>query len=252
MSATAIAFFSAVAVFAGGMFGLRLDQHLPPHHLSKDTQDAVRLTTTMLSVLTSLVLGLLIATAKADSDALDREFRGYAAELILLDTTLRDYGPAADDARALLRRYTARIVEEAWHRGPAPAPSAEGRPVTLLQRLRLDVLALEPEGAAQTWLRDQALLVATSLLRQRWEIIEQLGSTVSPLMLAVVVLWIVTIFTGFGLSTPRNATVMASFLVGAAAIGGAIFLIIDLNAPLDGFLHIPERPMIDALAHMQP
>ena len=251
MSALALALITAAAVFAGGLLGLRLDLHLPRHHLSKETQDAVRLTTTMLSVLTSLVLGLLIATAKEDSDALDRDFRGYAADLILLDGTLREYGPAAEGARDMLRRYTARLVEETWRPGSTPAALEEAAADTLLRRVRAGMLALEPAGPAQAWLRDQSLLVVTSLLRRRWEIIEQLGPSPRPLMLAVVILWIVAIFAGFGLSAPRNATVVASFLVGAVAIGGAIFLIIDLGGPLDGLLRIPERPMRDALMHMQ-
>ena len=250
MSAFALGLLVAAAVFAGGLLGLRLDLHLPRHHLGKETQDAVRLTTTMLSVLTSLVLGLLIATAKEDSDALDREFRAYAADLILLDGTLREYGPDAEGARELLRRYTVRLVEETWRPGASPALLEEAAAGALIRWVRTSVLALEPAGPAQTWLRDQSLVVVTTLLRRRWEIIEQLGPSVRPLMLAVVVLWIVAIFAGFGLSAPRNATVVAYFLVSALAIGGAVFLIIDLGGPLDGLLHIPDRPMRDALVHM--
>lgn len=250
MSALALALLTAAAVFAGGLIGLRLDLHLPQQHRSKETQDAVRLTTTMLSVLTSLVLGLLIATAKEDSDALDREFRSYAADLILLDGTLREYGPDADAARAMLREYAARLVEEAWRPGGSSAALEAAAAAALLRQVRAGLLALEPTGRAQPWLREQALLTTTTLLRRRWEIIEQLGPSVRPLLLTVVVLWIVAIFAGFGLSAPRNATVMASFLVGAVAIGGAVFLIVDLGGPLDGLLHIPERPMRDALAHL--
>jgi hypothetical protein len=250
VNALTLALLTAAAVFAGGLLGLRLDLHLPRHHLGKETQDAVRLTTTMLSVLTSLVLGLLIATAKEDSDALDREFRSYAADLILLDGTLREYGPAADAAREMLRRYAARLVEETWRPDGSRTALEEAAAATLLRQVRANMLALDPAGPAQTWLRDQSLAVVTTLLRRRWEIIEQLGPSVHPLMLTVVVLWIVAIFAGFGLSAPRNATVAVSFLVGAVAIGGAVFLIVDLNAPLDGFLHIHERPMRDALAHL--
>jgi hypothetical protein len=249
VSALTLGLLVAACVFAGGLLGLRLDRHLPGTHLTKETQDAVRLTTTMLSVLTSLVLGLLIATAKSDSDTLNREIRGFAADLILLHGTLRDYGPEADAPRGALRRYTARIVEEMWRPGSPPVVLEDTAAGTLLEEVRQGVLALQPTGPAQSWLRDQALLVATSLLRQRWQIIEQLGPSVRPLMLAVVVCWIAAIFVGFGLNAPRNATVVVSFLVGALAIGGAIFLIMDMDGPLDGFLRIPERPLHDALAH---
>ena len=114
MNAAAVGLLVAACVFAGGLFGLRLHRFLPDSHLTKETQDAVRLATTMLSVLTSLVLGLLIATAKGYSDTIDREMRGHAAELILLDGTLREYGTDADAARGLLRRYAAQNVQDVW------------------------------------------------------------------------------------------------------------------------------------------
>jgi len=44
----------SVAVFAGALVGLYLHRLLPDGHLTKDTQDVVRLGTGMLSVLSSL------------------------------------------------------------------------------------------------------------------------------------------------------------------------------------------------------
>src|SRR3954447_25744995 len=51
----------AGCIFTGGMIGLHLHRVLPRHHLTKDTLDVIKLGTGMLSVLASLVLGLLIA-----------------------------------------------------------------------------------------------------------------------------------------------------------------------------------------------
>jgi hypothetical protein len=73
----------AACIFASGLAGLYLNRLLPKHHLSKETQDVVKLGIGMLSVLASLVLGLLIATAKTSYDATDHAIRNYAAELAL-------------------------------------------------------------------------------------------------------------------------------------------------------------------------
>lgn len=253
MNAAAVGLLVAACVFAGGLFGLRLHRFLPEAHLTKDTQDAVRLATSMLSVLTSLVLGLLIATAKGYSDTIDREMRGHAAELILLDGALRDYGADAEAARGLLRRYALQTVQDVWRRPGASAADLDDVPAgALLERARQAVRALAPADAGRRWLQDQALQTATSLLRQRWQMIEQAGPSVRPVVLAIVVCWIVAIFAGFGLNAPRNATVAASFFVCALAIGGAVFLILEMDSPLDGVLRIPARPMLDALAHLGP
>jgi hypothetical protein len=92
MSITIISLLVAGCIFAGGLAGLNLNRLLPPDHQSKETQDVVRLGIGMLSVLASLVLGLLIATAKTSYDSADHAIRSYAAELALLNETLRDYG----------------------------------------------------------------------------------------------------------------------------------------------------------------
>jgi L-ascorbate metabolism protein UlaG (beta-lactamase superfamily) len=80
MTSITIASIIFGCVFAGGLAGLFLHPFLPKGHLTKETQDVVRLGTGMLSVLSSLMLGLLIATAKSSFDTADHELRAYAAD----------------------------------------------------------------------------------------------------------------------------------------------------------------------------
>ena len=76
----------------------------------------------MISVLASLVLGLLIASIKNSFDTTDGQMRTFAANLILLDQTLRDYGaghgPGADAAARLHRAGRSRT---SGRRRPAAA-----------------------------------------------------------------------------------------------------------------------------------
>ncbi|MEO8713711.1 MAG: hypothetical protein ABI369_01720, partial [Acetobacteraceae bacterium] len=92
MSAVIVSLIVAACIFAGGVVGLYLHKILPQEHLSKDTLDVVRLAIGMISVLASLVLGLLIATAKTSFDSTDTALRNYGADLILLAEVFRDYG----------------------------------------------------------------------------------------------------------------------------------------------------------------
>ena len=95
MYALAISLLVTGSVFGAGLVGVLLHRRLPESHLSRETQDVVKLGIGMLSVLASLVLGLLIATAKGSSDTTDRDVRSYAADIIVLAETLRDYGADA-------------------------------------------------------------------------------------------------------------------------------------------------------------
>jgi hypothetical protein len=88
----------AACVFLAACIGLMVHRVQPESHRTKETLDVVRLGTGMVSVLASLVLGLLIATAKSSSDTTDHDVRGFAAEMILLNETLRDYGECGSQA----------------------------------------------------------------------------------------------------------------------------------------------------------
>ena len=106
MDALTTSLLVAVAVFLSSLVGLSLHRVVPEGHLSQETRSVILLGTGTLSLLASLVLGLLVSTAKSSYDATETRIQNYAAELILLDETLRDYGDGALPPRRLLRSYT--------------------------------------------------------------------------------------------------------------------------------------------------
>ena len=251
MNTITISILVTICIFAGGVAGLHLHRILPQRHLTKETQDVIRLGIGMLSVLASLVLGLLIATAKTSYDATDHAIRTYAAELALLNETLRDYGGNASVPRDLLRGYTERLLRDGWPKeGERPAVLQDDEAQRLLERVRETIRALKPIDAGQKALQEQAIDINLNLLRQRWLLIEQQGPSVQRVVLVILVSWVTVIFASFGMNAPRNSTVMAAFLVCSLAIGGAIFLILEMDRPLDGVMRISSWPMQNALAQM--
>jgi Protein of unknown function (DUF4239) len=205
----------------------------------------------MLSVLASLVLGLLIATAKSSYDSTDLAVRNYAAELALLNEALRDYGGPASVPRDLLRDYTKRFLQEGWpSNGTTPVVGENEKTRALLERMRESIRALNPVDKAQNVLQDEAIDINMNLLRQRWLLIEQQGPNVQRVVLVVLVSWIMVIFASFGLNAPRNGTVVTAFLICSLAIGASIFLILEMDRPLDGVMRIDRWPVQNALAQM--
>ena len=241
----------AACIFASGLVGLYLNRLLPQRHLTKETLDVVKLGIGMLSVLASLVLGLLIATAKSSYDSTDRAIRSYAAELALLNETLRDYGVDALVPHNLLRSYTERLLQDGWPRSGSRAPMLEDEEARLLlEHVREAIRALKPIDDGQRSLQIQATDINVNLLRQRWLLIEQQGPSVRRVVVVILVSWIMVIFASFGMNAPRNGTVLVAFLICSLAIGGAIFLILEMDRPLDGVMQISSWPMQNALAHM--
>ena len=121
----------------------------------------------------------------------------------------------------------------------------------LLEQVRESIRALVPVDKGQAQLQDQATTITLNLLRQRWLLIEQQGPTVQRIVLGVLVSWVTVIFASFGLNAPRNGSVVGAFLICALAIGGSVFLILEMDRPLDGVMRVSSWPVEDAISHMQ-
>jgi hypothetical protein len=252
MNEIAISVIAAACVFAGGVGGLLLSPLLPMHHLTTETRDTVRLGMGMISILASLVLGLLTASAKGTFDSADQQLRAYAADLILLDETLRDYGTAADPIRMMLRQYTGEAVHTTWpDEAPAQAQPLENKQAgELLDHVMQATLTLSPTIDNERWLRTQALQIAAQLIHTRWSLLVSQEGAINPVLLGIMVAWIFIIFASFGLYAPRNTTVVAAFFLCAMAIGASIFVILEMDTPFNGAIMISGVPMKNALAHL--
>jgi hypothetical protein len=107
LSALQISFIVFDCVLGSAVLGMLLRSVLPEHHVNEDSKYIVKSGMGLLATLAALVLGLLIASAKSSFDSKQDEIKEGAAKIILLDRTLRHYGPEADPARTVLRRLTA-------------------------------------------------------------------------------------------------------------------------------------------------
>jgi len=92
--------------------------------------------------------------------------------------------------------------------------------------------------------------MAIDLGKMRWLMFEQGGSFISIPLLATLVFWLAIIFSSFGLFAPRNATAIATLIVCALSVSGAIFLILEMYTPFEGLMQISSAPLRNALAHL--
>ena len=81
--------------------------------------------------------------------------RAYtAADLVLLDQTLRDFGGEALEPRALLREYTRRMMLDIWPNDGRRTPTIEDRATgQMLEHVRERIRALAPVDERAKWLR---------------------------------------------------------------------------------------------------
>src|SRR5262249_49128771 len=127
---------------------------------------------------------------------------------------------------------------------------AQSKPALSNEVLYDEIQHLAPKDDAQRALKTQALSVAMNLGQTRWLLYEQSGSSITPAFLVVLVFWLTIVLLSFGAFAPPNTTVVASLFVSALSVSGALFLIMELDHPLHGFIQIPSTPVRKALAQL--
>ena len=249
LAASAIVF---AFVSGGAGFGMLLRGILPAHHLNDESRDVVRLGTGLVATMAALVLGLLVASAKGSYDTQKDGLDTITANLTLLDTTLAQYGPPTQEARAILRRTAAAAIARLWPADTSQESTlGEAEATAGGKSFYAEVLSLMPATETQRMLQAQALTIATELARARLLLLaQQETARISGVFLVVLVSWLVALFASFGLFAPRNATVLAALLIAAFSVSGAIFLILELDEPFAGVIQISSAPIRDAFIHL--
>ena len=88
------------------------------------------------------------------------------------------------------------------------------------------------------------------MLRTRWRLLGNLSGSVSRTFLVVVIFWLSMTFASFGLTAPRNATVITVFVISTFSVAAAIFLIMELDGAFAGIIRISSEPFRQALANL--
>ena len=248
MNSLTIGFISAGCIFGGVLLGMLLQKVLPQHHLESDSKDTVKLGAGMLATLTALVLGLLVSSAKGSFDAMNAGIAQTGAKVILFDHILADYGPETKEVREQLRDTVASTIEKIWpdkKGGPGGLRALES--VDAAKTLQAKLRELTPKNDLQKSLLAQASQIGSDVLQTRLLLVEQQQNELPPAFLVLLIFWLTGLFISFGLFAPRNGTVLAVLLICAVSVSSAIFLVLEMNRPLDGFIKVSSAPLRKAV-----
>jgi hypothetical protein len=247
MSATVLSCLIFALTLGGIVLGALLRTALPQHHLSKDSQDVVRLGVGLIATIAALVLGLLIAAAKGSFDTQSGQVKQITADLILLDALLEQYGPEAQLIRVEMRSAIGPLADRLWHERPADAARPFARDVKA-ESVYVAIQALSPKNDLQRSLQSRAAQISTDLAQTRLLLFAESDSAIPAPFIAILALWLIIIFASFSLFAALNVTVFALLSLFALSAACAIFLILELSQPFTGLLMIPSGPLRNVLA----
>ncbi len=251
MNAALYGVISFACVLAGTIIGLVLRRILPGHHLSDDSKDTVKMGTGLVATICALVLGLLVSSAKHTFDTMNSEIMQSSTKLILLDRILVRYGQETEPLRRIVRGSITTLLKN-WTENKTlrtKMDALETAP-TFMEQVYDKLMELTPQNDSQQALRSDALQICKDLQQTRWFVIEQDQMSLPPVLFAVMLFWLVILFISIGLFAPPNKTVLVVLFVCAVSVGGAVFLIEELDKPLDGMVQVSKAPLLKAVELM--
>jgi hypothetical protein len=248
MNPTAIGGIVFVCTFGGATLGMYASSRLPDQHLSPASTAIIRLAMAFVVALATLVISLMISSARSSFATKDAEYRRGAADIILLDRAMAHYGLETKDARDLLRRVAETKLREFWPEDSTPREQSRLIDIgTGIEQIQDALRALQPKDNAQRWLQTRALQISADIEQLTWLLAEQSGSAIRWPTLVILVFWLTIVFVSFGYSAPRNTTVIVTLFVCSLSVACAMYLLVQLDQPYSGYIKVSSVPLRAAI-----
>lgn len=222
------------ALVAASLGAMVLHVRLPARWQDDDSNSAIRLTANFLTVMTSLLLGLMLNAARTGFEQVRHDIQATATQVVVLDHTLARYGAGAEGARRQLALF-ARVI-----------PSLAGTPTPSGIEAELD--RLQPVDARHEAVVQTARDQLQRLTELQLNLAEQADGSVPRPLIVMLGLWLTAIFASLGYRAPPNVMV-AGILVGAAAlVTSAVWMLMDMGYPYSGPISASWQPVLRAVS----
>ncbi|CAB3711007.1 bestrophin-like domain [Achromobacter kerstersii] len=241
-------FFSTLAAALSMMY---LYPVLAPHHRNDETNNIIRLVANVFVVMTSLVFGLMINSAKNTFASIDSDVHAYATGLIIFERTLRTYGPPAEVAKAHLVTYVEQAVANPYwdDRGRLHLKSEVSEH---LDKVGIALNVIKPDDRLHEAMLGEIRQQYHALVAQRWKILEQSDGAIPGPLIGMLAAWMTLIFATFGYRAPKNRVVVGMLVVASFLIASSVYLVLDMDIPFHGPIQVSDAPIRRALAQISP
>ena len=99
MHALAMSSLVFALVFGGALAGMAIRRVKPDDRFTPEAKDTIRLAIGLVVTMTSLVLGMLVSSAKTFYDGEKNQVAELSAQVILVNDLLTTYGPETGQLR---------------------------------------------------------------------------------------------------------------------------------------------------------
>jgi len=247
MPMTAVLVFGCLVLAV--LLGRPCSRRLSEHHLTAETRDTIKLSLGLVATMSALLLGLLVSSAKGAYDSQRQQVEQMAAKVAALDRVLALYGVESASVRQELRVTVESAIARAW---PEQADASTDLVPDFQSgdAIYRSVQLLMPIDAVQGDLKAAAADLTLELGQDRALLASRALQGAPTPLLVIVVGWLVLILFGFSVLAPRNVVATVALTVAAAAVSGAILLMLEFYEPFGGLIQISREPMVAAISRI--
>ena len=247
-----ISLIAFACIFGAAALGVTIKGHLPEEYFDQRTRDIIKAARDVIVSVAALTLGLLIATAKTSFDERTHELRIEASKSLMMDRILYQFGPETRHARQLVREMLVNGAERIEHAMQHGVDEEKKRRETIIDALHIEIISLRPKGDIQSELKAEAIAFSKDIMQARWMVHQSLISTIQLPLLFILVFWLSCIFFYLGLGASPNPGVIATLLLAAVSMSGAVYLTLAFDRPYQGLIRVSAEPFRLALEHLKP
>ncbi|CAN1721021.1 DUF4239 domain-containing protein [Hyphomicrobium sp. 1Nfss2.1] len=241
----------ALMLIAGGS-GALLARRLPEDFVSEPSMKNLRIGMALVGTMASLLLGLMINSARYTFSEAYLDVQKYAAAIQLTDQELLHYGgERACVIRGTLQTYMKQVIGGTWNPSNRSPNETTDPSLAALLQFHSEVRTLEASNDGQKRGHDTLLSLSRQLMEYHWKVSGEASSVTPTIFIAVVIGWYCLIFWYLGVFAPPNPVVFAGQVLAMVAISGAIFLVNEMGEPFSGPVKVSSAPLARLFERME-
>ena len=238
-----------LCVGGASLLPLGLRDKIPARYRQKDTLQSARYVINTFAIITALVLGLMIDSTKNTFNTTTSNVYMLATDLYFLDRSLQHYGVEADQARQHLvsdLQQTLKRPKSIENSLILDTAVSEALLNSVDSSLN-DIKATDAEHIAQL---QETKAQYQKIVELQQELAEESAGVIPNPLIEMLAAWLILLFASIGYQAPRNLFVAGNLILASFLISGALYLIIDMNAPFSGLIQVSTAPLERVIAEI--
>jgi hypothetical protein len=242
-----IAITTFFVTLLAGIFGFSITLRLHESWLDGVSRDQFKAIRNMIGSLLAVCLGFLLVTAKSNFDKKVDEVRTQASKVVLLHRVLDLFGDEANEARAKIVHTLQGQIDLLQVASANYIDQKEAFKKAKIDSFREAVLSIEAKDEKKSWAKTAALNLTQEITGIKWKIYNDLNANIPLEVVIFLIALCVTVFFNFGVISHHHWTAALGLMTASLCVSGAIFLLVELDRPFQGFFTVPTDPLKSAV-----